>query len=236
VLGRRTGIHHPQFVCLDCHSFFHRSGYKETEIQQKKDFEFLLSHRDHHTAILGQLCLEIITRVPGAKTYCEVGYGAGILMKSFQNFGLKTYGFEVNPYCYEFASKELGLACELGIFDESHSETYDIIASCMVFEHLEQPRKIFEIMKSKLNRDGAIYLSVPFIHRSDWRYLWSADTDPGPAPPDIFYDNDVHITHFSVEGMKRMGLGLGARDAQYWVSQDIWDKSPGSYHGILFQF
>ena len=225
-----------QYVCLDCNSFYNPSGYKEDDNQKLIDFEFLVANRASHTSILGQLAMEIKTRVPHSKTYCEIGYGTGLLMKGMSNFGLETYGFEVNANCHRFVTEELQLPCELGLFDASHDRTYDIIASCMVFEHLEQPRELFGVMRSKLNRGGAIYLSVPFAHRSDWPFLWSAGTNPANAPPDIFYDNDVHILHFSVDGMKKMGMSMGARTADYWVSKDTYHHSPGSYHGVLFQF
>lgn len=236
VLGRRTGDLIPQFCCLDCRSFFNPSGYKESIERQALDFEYLSSQSDPHIAILHQLALEIKTRVQHAKTYCEIGFGAGYLMQGMSNYGLDVYGFEVNPYCYQHASGTLGLPCENGLFDESHDRTYDLIASCMVFEHLERPRDLFAAMKSRLNADGAIYISVPFIHRTDWPYLWSAERSPGDCPPDIFYDNDVHITHFSVDGMKMMGQQFGARSSEYWVSTDVYYKSPGSYHGVLFRF
>ncbi len=37
----------------------------------------------------------------------------------------------------------------------------------MVFEHLERPRELFATMRDKLNPDGTIYLSVPFVGRQE---------------------------------------------------------------------
>jgi SAM-dependent methyltransferase len=233
VLGRRTGNHYPQFHCMDCQSFFHRSGYREDEAQKQADFQALYDWRDLHTKLQSQLMLELKTRLPHVRTLCEVGHGAGLFLKAARDFGVEGYGFEVNPNCHAFARDELGLAVELGLFGPDHARHYDMIVSIMV---LEEPRTLFETMRRKLNPDGAIYLSVPFIHRREWPYLWTAGTDPARAPPDIFYDNDVHITHFSVEGMRRMGLGLGAREAEYFVSKDTAHRSPGAYHGVLFRF
>jgi len=53
---------------------------------------------------------------------------------------------------------------------------------------------------------------------------------------DVFAHNDVHITNFSIEGMKRMGIGLRARSAEYFVSKDVYHNSPGAYQGVLFRF
>ncbi len=236
VIGRRTQLHYPQFVCLDCHTFHHRSAYRETDEQKRFDFEFLFNERDHHDKLQNQLFLEIKTRVPHIRTVCEVGHGLGLFLKAARDYGCDGYGFEVNALCHEFARDQLGLSCELGLFGPEHDRRYDLIASVMVFEHLEAPRDLFAAMRDHLNPDGAIYLSVPFIHRNEWPYLWTAGTGPGEMPPDVFYDNDVHITHFSVDGMKAMGLGLGARFADQFVSVDTAHRSPGAYHGVLFRF
>ncbi len=236
VLGRRTGVYYPQWVCLDCLRFFHQSGQIESEEQKKHDFEFLFSQREHHDKLQNQLFLELKTRVPHLRTCCGIGHGLGLFLKAARDYGCDGYGFEVNRFCHDFARDQLGLNSELGLFGVDHVRTYDLIASIMVFEHLESPRDLFIAMRDKLNPDGAIYISVPFIHRHEWPYLWTAGTDPGAAPPDIFYDNDVHITHFSVEGMRKMGLGLGARNADYFVSKDTAHLSPGAYHGVLFRF
>lgn len=236
VVGVRSGRRYPQFFCMDCQSFFHTSGYRETEVQHRRDCETLAAERANHASIQSELCLEIVSRLPGIRSCCEVGFGLGWFLKACRDYSISATGYEVNPYCYEYATDTLGLSCHLGAFDDSSEGSYDLIVALHVMEHLEEPRELFRVMAKHLNRDGAIYLSVPFAHRHDWRYLWTADSKPGNGLPDIFFDNDVHITHFSVEGMRQMGLGLGARSAEYWISRDTFHQSPGSYHGILFRF
>ena len=152
------------------------------------------------------------------------------------NYGFSAYGFKVNKYCVELPQNHLNVSCENGFFTSNHKAKYDLIVANQVFEHLENPRDLFSIMVSKLNPDGCIYLSVPFVERNMWPFLSTASKNPALAPPDPFYDNDVHITHFSIEGMKRMGASLGARSSEFWVSEDVYYLSPGSYHGVLFRF
>ena len=236
VLGRRTLQRYPQWVCLECLGFFHSSGYNESDEQKQDDFDFLYAHRDSHDKLQNQLFLELKTRLPHIVEVCEVGHGLGLFLKAVRDYGCRGYGFEVNRLCHEFARDELGVECELGLFGPDHAATYDLIVSIMVFEHLIAPRELFTLMRDKLKPDGAIYVCVPFVHRREWPYLWTADSAPGTAPPDVFYDNDVHISHFSVEGMRQMGLGLGARSADYFVSKDTAHNSPGAYHGVLFGF
>ncbi len=236
VLGNRTRKTYPQRYCMDCQSFFHRSSYVEDVEQKRTDFDYLFERRDLHYALMSQLFLEIKTRLPHVRTMCEIGHGLGMFMKAAQDYEVAPYGFEVSQPCHEFVRSHLMLPCQHGYFDQAHDRTYDLIVAIMVFEHLETPRDLFATMRDKLAPDGAIYLTVPFVAREHWPYLRTAGTSPTRTTDDPFYDNDVHITHFSVEGMRRMGLGLGARSAEYWVSKDVYTHSPGSYHGVLFRF
>lgn len=235
VLGERTKAGHAQRFCMDCQSFFHRSGFREDDEQKRSDFEFLFADRENHRAIQSQLALELVTRLPGVNSVLEIGHGIGLFLKGFQDYGLLATGFEVNKYCHDFAVEHLKVDSRLGLFDDSHDQNYDLIVALQVFEHLENPRELFALMMRHLSRDGAIYLSVPFIERNQWRFLWTADQPVDKHRADIFAQNDVHITSFSIEGMKRMGLGLGARTAEYFVSQDVYHKSPGAYQGVLFR-
>lgn len=236
VIGSRTKRAHEQKFCMVCRSFFHTSGYVEEDSQQMRDFEYLFAQRENHHAIQAQLVLELLTLVPGITTALEIGHGVGLFLKACGDFGVRATGFEVNPHCHRFAVEHLKVDSRLGLFDDSHEEKYDLISACQVFEHLEDPRSLFEIMRRHLNPDGAIYLSVPFVERNQWRFLLTADHEGKKHPADVFADNDVHITHFSIEGMTRMGLGLGARAAEYFVSKDTYQNSPGAYQGVLFRF
>ena len=236
VFGQRTQNKYPQYFCMDCQSFFHRSGYVESDTQQKADFDFLLSYKDRHSHLMGLLALELKFRLPGTHSVLEIGHGTGLFMNACQNLGFEATGFEVNPYCQQFAKDQLGVNSILGIFDDTHQKKYDLITAIQVFEHLENPRDLFKTMRNHLNPDGAIYLSVPFVERHQWKFLWAAGEPHEHSMEDVFGDNDVHITHFSIEGMKKMGLRLGARSAEYFVSKDVEYASPGSYHGVLFRF
>ena len=93
VLGQRSGKPIPQFVCLDCHSFFNHSGYRETDEQKAHDFEFLHNMRESIYANQNRLCLELVTRCPHVQTVCEIGYGLGWFLRSCNDYRRKSYGF-----------------------------------------------------------------------------------------------------------------------------------------------
>ena len=236
VVGRRSGRKFPQYVCLDCRSFFNFSGYREDDYQQLSDFEFVRNHQTRISRLQNQLALEIFSMAPGIKTCAEIGCGIGLFVKACSFFNVEACGFEINPHAMRYARDVIGVRCEDQLFTREHKQKYDLIAAIGVFEHLERPRDLFATMVEKLNPDGWIYLSVPFVERRDWRYLWSADKEPAAGLPDPFHDNDVHIVHFSIQGLMDMGRQLGARACEYFVSKDTVDNSTGAYHGVLFRF
>jgi SAM-dependent methyltransferase len=235
VLGGRTGNKIPQYVCLDCRSFSNLSGYREDEVQLRDDAAYVVSKRDHIHRLQSQLFVEIIHRLPHAMSVCEVGCGAGLFLEAVRNLGRQGRGYEINPFAVDYARNEVGVEVHREMFTADHPHRYDLIAAIGVFEHLERPRDLFEVMVSKLNRDGALYLSVPFVNREHWPFLWKAD-ELVPPWPDPFYDNDVHIIHFSHEGIVRMGQQFGARSWEIWESKDTVHHSAGAYPGILFRF
>lgn len=237
VIGRRTRSKISQYVCLDCRSFTNRGNYKEDDHQLKLDLSYLIDRQNHIAKIQDQLMKEIYCRLHGISSVCEIGCGTGLFLKAAQHLNLMGHGFELNPYAAEYAQNVIKVSCEVGLLSKCHQARYDLMAAIGVMEHLDRPRDLFREMMDHMNPDGAIYINVPFVEREHWRFLWDADRDIPDGPPNPFYDNDVHITHFSIGGLKKLGLSMGARRAEYFVSQDSATGSPGgAYPGVLFYF
>lgn len=236
VVGARTGNLFAQRFCMDCQSFFHKSNYVEDDARLREDFAVLLADADRHYRLMAEMCLQLITRRPHIGSVLDVGHGSGQLMRAFVDFGREARGVEVNRYCHDYVMEHLSLPTELGLLEDLSTGTFDLITAIHVFEHLEEPRKLFSEMVGRLKPEGCIFISVPFVTRQLWPFLWTAGSKPGLAPPDPFFDNDVHVTHFSVEGLIAMGRLLGARSAEVVDCRDVVDESPGSYRGVLFGF
>lgn len=235
VFGQRTQKFHKQYFCMDCKSFFHTSNYVESEEQLKSDFEYLLNTKDASYSNQNQLVLELITLVPGINTICEIGHGAGFFLKACQDYNLKAVGYDINPYCHDYAKNYLNVDSRCCYFDGG-DEKYDLIVANQVFEHLENPHQLFETLVRSLNPDGAIYIAVPKIDRDKWRFLKTAGNNDNKLSSDVFMDNDVHITLFSTEGLRSMGRKFGCRSMHSFKSADRYYKSPGCYEGILYFF
>jgi SAM-dependent methyltransferase len=171
----------------------------------KADATYVLTQRDKIAGHARQLALELIVKLPHAKSMLEVGCGAGFFVEACKDYGLRGVGFDINPHLTEFAQSYKMIDVINGPLTEAFPGKFDLVAAIGVLEHVEKPRDLFKLMVSKLDRDGAIYINVPFVEREHWPFLWRANDNPGSTPADVFYDNDVHITHFSREGLERMG-------------------------------
>ena len=234
--GQRSLKLHEAFICLDCKSIFWTSGYKETNDQKKIDFEYVMDHFDHHNALHSRLFHEIISRAPHISNVCDIGHGSGTMMLAAKNFGREVCGFEFNEYCTDFVSNKLKLNSYNELFEAKRGRTFDLITSIMVFEHIEAPRQLFGEMVASLNEGGCIVLSVPFVERENWPFLRKIASSEQKLPGDPFYDNDVHINHFTRDGLIKMGADFGAIKIDCWFSKDVVDKSPASYPIIMYYF
>lgn len=234
VITNRTRRVLPLWFCMDCRSFFNPSGYREDSQQKRFDFDYLLQHRPVIETHSHTLAHEIVIRTPGSKTVLEIGCGAGFFLNAAQCNGLLPIGYDVNPFATQFARTSLGVDARDGLWEPSLCSGFDLIVAIGVMEHVPDPRLLFRLMRDGLGKDGCIYLNVPFLDREHWRFLH--DVSPS-VPLSPFYDNDVHITHFSRQGLVKLGTDFGARSAEYFVAPDrVTNSSGGSYPGVLFRF
>lgn len=235
VVTQRTKTHVPQYYCMNCASFFNFGAYRENDAALRNDLEFLKTHATISGALLEQLAVELMGRCNTLRTACEVGCGIGQFVKALEHRGVQAKGYDLNPYAVDYARSAFAANCECAQI-ASDGEKYDLVAAIQVFEHLREPRALFADMRARVNPGGAIYVSVPFVTRDHWKYLWTASQRAADGPPDPFFDNDVHIVHFSVDGLIQMGRDFGAISADYFVSAN--PASPGSfaYPGVLFRF
>ena len=239
VIGKRTGRRIPQHHCMDCKSFFNISGYKEDEQTLKEDLTYLINKQDHIAAIQNQLFHEISARTQGVNRVLEIGAGSGLFLKAATYNGIEAIGYDLNYHAAKYAREVIGvnvIASQLS--EQEPIGKFDLICAIGVFEHVEQPRELMKLLLNFIETDGYLYVNVPFVDREHWKYLMRIEESPAEkSPPDPFYDNDVHIIHFSRQGLEQMGRSMGAKTADYFVSKDVSTKSPGgAYPGMLFRF
>ena len=126
----------------------------------------------------------------------DVGCGRGQLIYLMKKKGWLVYGTETSSISAAAAKKKVG---EDSVFVNKDLEelkkidaNFDIITFWHVLEHLNTPKKIFNLVEKKLNNNGYIIVEVPnfnsiqhFIDKNNWIHL----------------DCPRHVTHFTREGL-----------------------------------
>lgn len=92
----------------------------------------------------------------------DFGCGSGEFVEICGKQGIVSTGFEPGEAYSTYAREKMGLNVVTGAYqDLNFDETFDIITSFHVFEHLVDPLKAIEKMKTWLNSDGKIFIEVP---------------------------------------------------------------------------
>jgi len=81
---------------------------------------------------------------------------------------------------------------------------------------------IKDMVTACLQNDAALFLAVPFLDRNRWRFLHIDDPKAEGSP---FFDQDVHVSHFS-------SIGMEIVLRQFGMSKLHWIRS-GMWHGIV---
>jgi SAM-dependent methyltransferase len=206
----------PQFFCMDCNTFYHRSGYVEDEGQLHDDTEWLIAHPGDYAEPIA----EIRKMLPNAKTCFEAGCGAGALLHQLEKAGFRAEGIDPNAVAVAHGVKTYGVKAKYGYFKDT-GDKYDIVFCIDVLEHLERPRAFFADLVASLNDGGAVAVRVPNVERDRWSFLDTAPLDREIAPGDPFCDNSVHINHLSIRGLIEMASQLGMPHHRY-ISQGLF--------------
>jgi 2-polyprenyl-3-methyl-5-hydroxy-6-metoxy-1,4-benzoquinol methylase len=128
----------PQFFCMECRSFYHRSGYQGEDKALREDAQWLINHPADYSEPIS----EIKGLFPTARTAFEVGRGAGGLLHQLQKSGFDASGIDPNHVGVKHAVDNLSVDARVGYFGPS-DEKYDLIFCIDVMEHLEHPRPPF---------------------------------------------------------------------------------------------
>lgn len=221
----RTHRDLPLYGCLACHSFSSPSDYVEDEAQWARDLEWHKNVEARNEKASEALLTGLLDEGVDISSIVEIGAGTGTLLKVAQEkFGSATLGYEVNPLTQPYARQfnRVDVRAEYWSSD-TRCGPYTALLCIMVLEHLAEPRELVRHMvKGCIAENASLFISVPFVDREHWRFIM----EPNPrAPHNPFFDNDVHVTHFSSGAMEALLREFGM-NSLVWVRRGLW-------HGIL---
>lgn len=221
----RTHRDLPVFGCLACRSFSNPSGYVEDDAQLVRDLEWHKSVEARNEKASQALLTGLIDAGVDISKIVDIGAGTGTLLRVAQEkFGSACLGYEVNPLTQPYARLANGVDVRAELWSsDTDSGSYTALLCIMVLEHLPKPRELVrQLVKGCLAQGASLFVSVPFLDRDRWHFL----TEPDPrAAQNPFFDNDVHVTHFSSNAMEALLREFGMTSL-VWIRQGLW-------HGIL---
>ena len=208
------------FACLECSSFWNPSGYRESGEQLQSDVEWGVSVEQRNRLGAERLFATLEERGVSFDSVAEIGCGIGTVLGVAQDQGKEVIGFDVNRYAVRHAVDVNGLPVHAEQWtSRTATVPIDLYLCISVLEHLEEPRALVRdlCVAAALHR-AALFISVPFFERSKWDFL----IDPEPTRPETpFFDNDVHVTHFTINGLTRVLQEFGQNDIEL-VRDSLW--------------
>ena len=128
---------------------------------------------------------------PEGKKLLDLGCGGGEFLWIMQNLGYQVYGVDFNENAINFAKNYLGINKNIYKEDvisflEGKKEGYDVITAFEIVEHLDNPKRLIELVYQALKPGGYFVASVPNRKRFfgkitppedyPWRHLTRWDT------------------------------------------------------------
>lgn len=199
--GQRSKKELSLYQCKDCGSLHNPSGYKEDDKALQADKDFHVRVTDRNEGYSHALIKKLLSLNPQARTLLDVGAGIGTLIRIGSQYGLACDGVEPNRHAVEYAKRNYGLSISCDYYRSSlFDRKFDIITIISVLEHLEDPELLFAEAVKDLQENGLVFVSVPFYNpQKHERFLRNPDIEGT-----LFFDNDVHVTHFTVLGLRKM--------------------------------
>ena len=153
------------------------------------DYLMTASHSNKLNILQDNELKNILKYANNKNNFLEVGCGDGNFLLKANKFFKNVIGIEPSEKFYKLCiSKKLNVKHMYLEANSNIEQKFDVIVSRQVFEHLNNPKEIFEKMVNLLDDNGIIFLDVPNGGKSirENRYF------------DIFSD---HVNHWTVKSL-----------------------------------
>lgn len=216
----RTKIDLPLYYCMQCESFSCPSGFVEDEQIHIDSLEWHKKVIDRNTTATKTLLKEFSKRRVPHKKILDIGAGIGTFLKVAESKGSTGVGYDINPLTQPYARTVNNVDVRSEYWDaKTDCGPFDMMVCIMVLEHVPYPRDMIKDMVTACIREkAAMFISVPFLNRDRWHFLHETNLQ---APNNPFFDNDMHVTHYSTKGMEMVLREFGMSSVD-WVQKGLW--------------
>lgn len=134
----------------------------------------------------------------------DVGCSAAFFLKLAKDRGWSPQGVEVAEWAVKFSSEQLGIPVFHGLLQDAAfpTESFDVVFSSHVIEHIQRPSVLVEEMRRVLRPGGALVTIVPTQFRSP-KYIFLKSWY-GEGPP-------RHVSFFIRKSLENMLRKKGFR-------------------------
>lgn len=197
--------------CYTCNLFQTEDLNQKTKFEnlyrdESVSFDASLSkHKNSSSSTLTNDELKLINKKPPA-TLLEIGCGAGHFLQRAHNHGFDVLGIDIDAKAIEFVKEELKLnVLNTDLSSLNINTKFDIVVLIGVFEHIEDPNNLINMIKSLLKKDGEIILALPNVFSINRfvAYFSKNEWDMFLEPGHIFhYQKSNLVKIFNKNGMK----------------------------------
>ncbi len=106
----------------------------------------------------------LIERYVRPGTLFDIGCGNGHLMEAAMGRGWSVRGYDVDEKSTQIVAERLGVEVNNGdLFSINPGEGYDLVSMHQVLEHLKDPNRYLNKIRSLIKDDGYLFVAVPNI-------------------------------------------------------------------------
>ena len=197
------------FICKDCHVQFMNPQYTDEYLDEyysrytREEPEW-----DEPMAYAHNYYLELLEKyIPGKGTLLDIGCGRGHLLKQAKKRGWDCIGYDVDCASVDYFSKKLDVKIYCGDFESINwkQDSFDVVSMHHVFEHLKDPIKYLDIIKSILVNGGILFIAIPNI-KSLSSILKFKLEKLGIKKKNIakYYDTSHHLFYFDPKSLSKI--------------------------------
>jgi 2-polyprenyl-3-methyl-5-hydroxy-6-metoxy-1,4-benzoquinol methylase len=220
VMTRRTKRSINLYSCLDCRSFWNPVEYHQHAVLAANSIRWHESVAERNRVAAERLFDELFKLGHAPQNVIEIGCGSGSILAVAKQRGANVIGYDVDPISTAHGAAKYGIDLRNVHWSADSGEPFDMLLCISVLEHLQQPRSLIKAIADGCKKNSAVaVVSVPTLDRGRWSYLTCPDPTIKGTP---FFDNDVHVTHFSSEGMTRALRHFGAASVTR-VNSGLWN-------------